>query len=201
MKKLTEHKALYVAAGAGDLAVETLRTLPQRLARLQDKADLTVLSGRAVEYLWEAAARAVRAYDELAERGSDLVNGVDRMTPQQAAAQLEHAARSTAQETVRRANRTADAARKTAQTTVRTASQAATQAAGQAAIQAGQMASQASQVAGRASQVTGRASESASKAGESAANGTGPTSNTKRDASHTTRSSSGANRPARKHTA
>ncbi len=161
LKKLKEHKAFYAAAGAGDLAVEALRALPDRLARLQDKADLTALSGLAFEYVMLAGARAVQTYDELAERGIVAVNKVGQVDTQQAAAQLEQAARSTAKVTVRTANRTADAARKTATTTVRAASQAAAQ----AAIQASQAASQASQAAAQAaiqaSQVAGRATQAA----------------------------------------
>ncbi len=187
VKKLTDRKAFYAVAGAGDLAVETLRTLPERLTRLQDKADLTELSGRAVAYLIEQASRAVLAYDDLAERGMHVVDRVNKVTPQQAAAQLEQAARSTAEVTVRTANRTADAARTTAQTTARAASQAATQAAGQAALQVGQ-------VAGRASQMAGRASESASDAGDSATSTSEHGNGTAHSASHPTRNSNGASR-------
>jgi hypothetical protein len=183
VKKLTDRKAFYAVAGAGDLAVETLRTLPERLTRLQDKADLTELSGRAVAYLIEQASRAVLAYDDLAERGMHVVDRVNKVTPQQAAAQLEQAARSTAEVTVRTANRTADAARTTAQTTARAASQAATQAAGQAALQVGQ-------VAGRASQMAGRASDAGDSATSASEHGNG----TAHSVSHPTRNSNGASR-------
>ncbi len=157
LKKLTEHKAFYAAAGAGDLAVQTLRTLPDRLARWQEKTDLTALSGLAFEYVMLAGAHAVQTYDELADRGMSLIHRVNTVNRQQAAAQLEQAARSTARATVRTANRTADAARKTAQTTARVANQATAQAALQAAAQAGQAAAQAAgQVAAQAGQVAGR---------------------------------------------
>ncbi len=162
LRKLKEHKAFYAAAGAGDLALEAFRALPDRLARLQDKADLTALSGLAFEYVMLAGVRVVQTYDELAERGIVAVNKVSQVDTQQAAAQLEQAARSTAKVTVRTANRTADAARKTATTTVRAASQAAAQ----AAIQAGQ-------VAGRAGQVAGSAGESTSKGNGSTGNASG----------------------------
>ena len=56
LKKLTEHKAFYAAAGAGDLAVQALRALPDQFARLQEKADLAAISGRAVEYVMMAGA-------------------------------------------------------------------------------------------------------------------------------------------------
>ena len=36
VRKITENKAFYAAAGAGDLAVEKLRTLPDLVARLQE---------------------------------------------------------------------------------------------------------------------------------------------------------------------
>lgn len=73
LKKLREHKAFYAAAGAGDAAMEALRGLPERLGRLQSKADLAALSGRAVEYVIVFGARAVQTYDELAERGREVV--------------------------------------------------------------------------------------------------------------------------------
>ncbi len=129
-RKLTQRKAFYVAAGAADVAMELLRTLPDRLARLQDRTDLAELSGRAVEYVTVAGARAVRAYDELAERGMQVVG---QASPQQAAAQLEQAARSTATAAIEAANTAADAARKSVRTTARAASQAATAATSAAA--------------------------------------------------------------------
>ncbi len=162
VRKLAEHKAVYAAAGAGDLAVEALRALPDRFARLQEKADLTALSGLAFEYVTVAAARAFQVYDELADRGMQVINRVD---PQQAAAQLEEAARSTATVTLHTTVRAADAARKTAHTTVRAASLAANQAVGQA-----------SQVAGRTNHVADRASESASKANGGAGRASGSAS-------------------------
>jgi hypothetical protein len=146
VRKITENKAFYAAAGAGDLAVEKLRTLPDLVARLQrdvpkqitrarqdlpgefsrvqdtvryrlgeqGQNDLASLSGRAVEYVTVASARAVQTYDELAERGKTVAGRAARIDPQevanQTAAELESAARSA----LRRANRTVDAARETA---------------------------------------------------------------------------------------
>jgi hypothetical protein len=121
LKRLTEHKAFYAAAGAGDLALQTLRELQERFSRWQEDADLTELSGRALEYVMLAGAHAVQAYDELADRGMSLINRagpVDRP-------QLGQAARTTAQITMRTANRTAEAARNTARTTARAANQVA----------------------------------------------------------------------------
>jgi hypothetical protein len=132
-RKLTQRKAFYVAAGAADLAMEVLRTLPDRLARLQEKTDLAELSGRAVEYVTVAGARAVQAYDELAERGMQVVG---KTNPQQATAQLEQAARSTATVAIEAANAAADAARKSVRTTARAAGQAATAATSAAATAA-----------------------------------------------------------------
>ena len=77
LKKLREHKAFYAAAGAGEATAEALRGLPERFAELQGKVDLAALSGRAVEYVIVAGARAVQTYDELAERGKQVVGRVD----------------------------------------------------------------------------------------------------------------------------
>jgi len=146
VRKITENKAFYAAAGAGDLAVEKLRTLPDLVVRLQrdvpkqitrarqdlpgefsrvqdtvryrlgdqGQNDLASLSGRAVEYVTVASARAVQTYDELAERGKTVAGRAARIDPQevanQTAAEIESAARSA----LRRANRTVDAARETA---------------------------------------------------------------------------------------
>ncbi|MGE5292147.1 MAG: hypothetical protein ACM3ML_34170 [Micromonosporaceae bacterium] len=118
VKRTNRPKAFYVAAGAGDMAIEVLRTLPDRLTQL-DWADI---SGRVVEYVSVAGAKAIQMYDELAERGKEVV---EKAGTGQAAAQLEQAARSTASVTIAAANRTADAARKGAQTAARAASQAA----------------------------------------------------------------------------
>src|SRR5436309_121245 len=48
LRKVREHKAFYAAAGAGDVAAQALRELPERLTRLQSRADLAAWSGRAV---------------------------------------------------------------------------------------------------------------------------------------------------------
>ncbi len=69
LRKVREHKALYAAAGAGDVAAQALRELPERLTRLQSRADLAAWSGRAVETVMVAGARVLQVDDELAERG------------------------------------------------------------------------------------------------------------------------------------
>jgi hypothetical protein len=122
IKRMNRPKAFYAAAGAGDVAMEALRSLPDRLTQLQEKIDWADISGRVVEYVSVAGAKAIQMYDELAERGKDVV---ERAGAGPAAAQLEQAARSTANVTIAAANRTADAARKGAQTAARAASQAA----------------------------------------------------------------------------
>jgi hypothetical protein len=149
VRKITEHKAFYAAAGAGDFAVEKLRTLPEMVARLQEdvpkqitrlqtlpgelsrvqdtiryrlgdqgQSDLAALSGRAVEYMTNVSARAVQAYDDLAERGKNVAGRAAGLDPQQVAtetaADIEAAARSAARSALRTANRTVDAARETA---------------------------------------------------------------------------------------
>lgn len=122
IKRTNRRKAFYAAAGAGDVAMEALRSLPDRLTQLQEKIDWADISGRVVEYVSVAGAKAIQVYDELAERGREVVENAGTGP---AAAQLEQAARSTANATIAAANRTAGAARKGAQTAVRAASQAA----------------------------------------------------------------------------
>jgi hypothetical protein len=61
--KLGESDAFYAVAGAGDLAVERLRTVPARLAHLRP----------AVPDPRDVAARAGGVYDELTARGKQAV--------------------------------------------------------------------------------------------------------------------------------
>ena len=81
--KLRESKAFYAAAGAGDLAAEKLREVPDRVTRLQDdfkglqqKVDTKDIPGAAVAYVTHVGTRAVELIDELAERGKQVVNRV-----------------------------------------------------------------------------------------------------------------------------
>ena len=81
--KLRDSKAFYAAAGAGDLAAEKLREVPDRVNRLQgdlkglqDKVDAKDIPGAAVAYVTHVGTRAVELLDELAERGKQVVNRV-----------------------------------------------------------------------------------------------------------------------------
>ena len=116
-EKLRDSKAFYVAAGAGDLAVEKLREVPDRLNRLQEKTDPKDLGGAAVAYVTQVGTRAVEVYDELAERGKRIVSRVDR---QKATQELEESAKAT----VRRARSTAGSAKSTARSAAKAAGDA-----------------------------------------------------------------------------
>lgn len=113
-ERVRDSKAFHAAAGAGDLAVEKLREVPERLNRLQDRADPKDL----VAQLNQMSARASQIYDDLAERGKRIVRRIDR---QQATQELRGSARSTA----RQARATAGSAKKTARSASRAAGDAA----------------------------------------------------------------------------
>lgn len=113
-ERVRESKAFYAAAGAGDLAMEKLREVPERLNKLQDRADPKDL----VAQLNQMSVRASEIFDELAERGKKIVRRVER---QQSTQELQSAARSTA----RQARTTAGTARKTARSVGRAAGDAA----------------------------------------------------------------------------
>jgi hypothetical protein len=90
--KLRDSKAFYAAAGAGDLAAEKLREVPDRVNKLQDnvkglqeKVDAKDIPGAAVAYVTHVGTRAVELIDELAERGKQIVN----RTADKAQAELE----------------------------------------------------------------------------------------------------------------
>jgi hypothetical protein len=104
--KLRDSKAFYVAAGAGDLAVEKLREVPDRLNKLQEKTDPKDIGGAAVAYVTHVGTRAVEVYDGLAERGKRIVSRVDR---QKATQELEESAKAT----VRKARTAAGSAKST----------------------------------------------------------------------------------------
>ncbi len=116
-EKLRDTKVFYVAAGAGDLAVEKLREVPERINRLQGKTDPKDVGGAAVAYVTQVGSRAVEVFDELAERGKKIVSRVDR---QKATQELEASAKST----VRRARSAADSAKTTARTAAKAAGDA-----------------------------------------------------------------------------
>ncbi|MFL6056639.1 MAG: hypothetical protein ACJ72W_27640 [Actinoallomurus sp.] len=105
-EKLRDSKAFYIAAGAGDFAVEKIREMPDRLNR--------DLGGAALAYVTQVGGRAAEVVDELAERGKKIVGRVER---QQATQQLEERAKSTARKaksTTGTAKETADSAKDTA---------------------------------------------------------------------------------------
>jgi hypothetical protein len=100
---LRENRAVYAMAGAGDLAVQKLREVPEQMtryqgevretvdryrvqvrhtvdryrgevARYQERVDARELPGAAVAYATYVGTRAVGFIDELAERGKRVVN-------------------------------------------------------------------------------------------------------------------------------
>ena len=93
---LRENKAVYTVAGAGDLAVEKLREVPEavdryrgqvretvdryrgevreNVTRAQDKVEVKDLPGAAVAYVTHFGTRTVEFIDELAERGKKVVH-------------------------------------------------------------------------------------------------------------------------------
>jgi hypothetical protein len=115
--RLRDSKAFYAAAGAGDLAVEKLREVPDRLNKLQEKSDPKDLGGAAVAYVTQVGTRAIQVYDGLAERGKRIVSRVDR---QKATQELEASAKST----VRKARSAATSARSTARSAAKAAGDA-----------------------------------------------------------------------------
>jgi hypothetical protein len=118
-------QALYAVAGAADLAVATIRHLPEGAGRL--RAALP--------------QEAARTYDELVRRGESLVTGVrrSRATRQAAEATRTAVARTKAANTrVRRSTRTTRSSVKAAGTTVRRAAAADTKAAKEAAAKVGE---------------------------------------------------------------
>ncbi|GAA4634431.1 hypothetical protein GCM10023196_075940 [Actinoallomurus vinaceus] len=104
--KLRDSKAFYVAAGAGDLAVEKIREVPERLNRLQERTDPKDLGGVALAYATRVGGRAAEVVDGLAERGKKIVSRVEH---QKATQQLEESAKST----VRKAKAAAGSAKET----------------------------------------------------------------------------------------
>ena len=119
-EKLRDTKVFYVAAGAGDLAVEKLREVPGHINRLQAKTSQTDpkdVGGAAVAYVTQVGTRAVEVVDGLAERGKKIVSRVDR---QKATQELEASAKST----VRRARSAAGSAKTTARTAAKAAGDA-----------------------------------------------------------------------------
>ncbi|PRY00751.1 hypothetical protein [Allonocardiopsis opalescens] len=105
MKKLRESKAFYAVAGAGDLAAETIRTVPDRLRQAQERSDFAKLQDRAVAYAGVVGSKASEIVDQLAERGRVAMERANR----RANAQLEAAERARATEAAREAAERAEA--------------------------------------------------------------------------------------------
>lgn len=120
LRKLRESRAYYAAAGAGDLAVEKLREVPDALSKLQQRTDAKEIGGAAVAYVAHVGARAVEVFDGLAERGRKVVaDGGPKLIKR--APELDKAAKAT----VRRVKETATTAKDTAKTAAVTAGETA----------------------------------------------------------------------------
>jgi hypothetical protein len=140
-KSVTDSKPLYALAGAGDLVVERLRTLPTRVAALRPdvmvdrkeiQAKVGQVPGRVVELPILAQSKAVElgsaageAYDELVVRGRKVVRAVSR---QKATQEL----KADAATTVRRTKAAKNTAKSSA-TATRTATKKAAQSAAKTA--------------------------------------------------------------------
>ncbi|HEX2312848.1 MAG TPA: hypothetical protein VHJ17_03895 [Thermomonospora sp.] len=138
-ERLRDNKAVYTMAGAGDLAVEKLREVPEQVTRLQDdfrqnltrlqgevRENVTRLQGRvevrdlpgaAVAYVNHFSTRTVEVIDELAERGKKVVTRVEN---QAATQELQESAK----RTQRRTKAAVGEARKTARAATRAAGDA-----------------------------------------------------------------------------
>lgn len=134
--KFRDNKAVYTVAGAGDLAVEKIREVPEQVTKLresvneqvtryqgevrenvtkiQEKVEVKDLPGAAVAYVTHFGARTVEVIDELAERGKKIVA---RVEDQVATQELEESAKRTQRKTkaaVGEAKKTAQAASRAA---------------------------------------------------------------------------------------
>lgn len=116
----TDTKPFYAVAGCGDLAVQKLREVPDRLqgvqSRLQDfvNTDRGELQQRALTYAGYLSTKATNTYDDLAERGRSVVEQVRR---QETTQELEARAKAMSRQTmaaVTSARNTAASARKAA---------------------------------------------------------------------------------------
>jgi gas vesicle protein len=134
--KLRDNKAIYAAAGAGDLAAEKIRELPETVTKLretadryrvdvretvtkyQDKVDARDLPGAAVSYVTAVGGRVVEIIDELAERGQKIVNRVDRQVATQEL-------KESTEKTTRKTKAAVSEAKKTAQAASRATGDAA----------------------------------------------------------------------------
>jgi hypothetical protein len=118
-------QALYAVAGVADLAVSTIRHLPEEAAKLRGR-----LPGE-----------AVKTYGQLARRGETLVTGVRRSRPTRQAAEATRNAVSrtrAANTRARNSARTTRTSARSASTSVRRAAAADTRAARAAASKVGE---------------------------------------------------------------
>jgi len=134
-KTLSDTSPLYAVAGAGDLAVEKLRELPSILASLrpepktvQDRVTGTVntiqdearaLPERAQSIALTSIGKATEAYEDLTERGKNVVGRIRRQ-------KSTREARSQAQTAVEKIKATQTSAKRSAANTQRQAKGAAT---------------------------------------------------------------------------
>jgi hypothetical protein len=118
-------KALYAVAGVADLAVSTIRHLPEEAGRLRARIP----------------GEAARTYEQLVRRGESLVTGVRRSRSTRQASEMTRVAVSrtkAANTRARRSTRTTRSSAKSAGTTVRRAADADATAVKEAATQVGE---------------------------------------------------------------
>jgi hypothetical protein len=118
-------QALYAVAGVADLAVSTIRHLPQEAERIRSRLP----------------DEAAKTYEQLVRRGESLVTGVRRSRATQQATEATRNAVSRTRAASTRARRSAKATRtsaKAASTSVRRAAEADTKAARDAAAKVGE---------------------------------------------------------------
>ena len=118
-------QALYAVAGAADLAVSSIRHLPEEAAKLRGRIP----------------GEAARTYDQLVRRGENLVTGVRRSRPTRQATQATQTAASrtkAANTRVRRSTRTTRSSVKAAGTSARKTAAADTRAVKEAAAKVGE---------------------------------------------------------------
>ncbi len=118
-------QALYAVAGVADLAVSTIRQLPEEAAKLRGRIP----------------GEAARAYGQLVRRGENLVTGVRGSRPTRQATEATQTAVSrtkAANTRVRRSTRTTRSSVKAAGTSARKAAAADTRAVKEAAAKVGE---------------------------------------------------------------
>ncbi len=117
-------KPLYFAAGATDLAVAKLREIPAEYKRLQDQAkrvDAATVRVAVEDYSTKATVKAVKVYDELADRGQTLVRKVRRQKATQVLSERVDSTKSQAKATATTARKSAAATKTRAKATATSA--------------------------------------------------------------------------------